>query len=268
MISTNAVIHPNAKIGKNVTISHFAVIEDDVIIGDDCHIHPHAIIMSGTRLGKGCIVYPNAVLGADPQDLKYKGEYTTLEVGDYVTFREGCSINRGTAAYGKTVIGSHSLILCQAHIAHDCILGEHCILSGYAGLAGHVELGNHVILGGYTAIHQFVKVGDHVMIRGGSLVGKDVPPYVRAAKDPTYYSGVNTIGLRRRGFTKQDVHHIQDIYRSLFNKGMNVSQALDFIDVHIEDSKYKKNILDFIRSSTRGIIKGSKSLNGHTVEWH
>lgn len=268
MISTYAVIHPNAKIGKNVTISHFAVIEDDVVIGDNCHIHTHAILMSGTRLGNGCAVFPNAVLGGAPQDLKYRGEYTTLEVGNNVTFREGCTINKGTEANGKTVIGDNSLILCQAHVAHDCILGKNCIMSGYSGLAGHVELEDYVILGGYAAVHQFVKIGAHSMIRGGSLVGKDVPPYIRAARDPIYYSGVNTIGLRRRGFTKNEVHHIQDIYRSLFNKGMNVTQSLNYIEDHIDESVHKRKIINFIKSSSRGILKGSKSMDEHTVDWY
>ncbi len=249
-------VHPDAQIGENVTISPFVTIEDDVIIGDDCWIGPNVTIMSGTRIGNGCRIFPGAVLGAIPQDLKFEGEYTTLEIGDYTTIREYCTLNRGTRASGRTVIGSHCLLMAYVHVAHDCVIGDHCILANNVNLAGHITVGDYAVLGGLVAVHQFVHIGRHSMISGGSLVGRDVPPYVKAAREPLSYAGVNRIGLKRRGFSQRDIHAIQDIYRYIFVKNLNLSQAVEAIRTELPDSPFKDEILQFIATSERGLIKG------------
>lgn len=266
MKHTLSYIHPNAQIGKNVTISPFSVINEDVVIGDGCWIGSHVNIMSGTRIGENCRVFPGAILGAIPQDLKFEGETTTLEIGNEVTIREHCTLNRGTKAHGKTTIDDNTLLMCYVHIAHDCIIGKNCVLSGYTGLAGHVEIGDFAILGGYTAVHQFVKIGEYAFTRGGTLVGKDVPPYAIAARDPVYFANVNVTGLRRKHFSNAEIAHIQHIYKTLYAKGRNISQALKYIEANIDSSPHRKKILDFIRNSQRGIIKRPNHVNGHTVE--
>jgi UDP-N-acetylglucosamine acyltransferase len=260
-----AYIHPGAKIGQNVTIDPFVMIYDDVEIGDGTWIGPHVTIMSGTRIGQNCKIFPGAVLGAEPQDLKFGGEYTTLEIGNNVTIREYATLKRGTKENGKTIIHDNVLLMSYVHVAHDCVIGKNAILAAFAGLAGHVEIGNYATLGGYAAVHQFTKIGDYAFIRGGTLVTKDVPPYVKAVRDPIYFAGVNVVGLRRRGFTTEDVMVIQDVYRILFNKGLNTSQAVTYLKENMWDFHHVRDIVGFIESSERGIIKG-KALNGHTVE--
>lgn len=253
-------VHPNAKIGNNVTIEAFAVIDDNVVIGDNTIIQSHAIIRKGTRLGKNCNIYPGAVLGAIPQDLKFNGEDTTLEIGDKVTIRECVTINRGTSAYGKTVIGSNNLIMAYGHIAHDCIIGNNCIFSNSVTLAGHVTVEDFVIIGGLAAVHQFCKIGAHSFIGGGSLVNKDIPPFVRASRYPVSYLGVNSVGLQRRGFSQESINKIQDIYRVLFVKNTNLKRGLDQIEEMFVSTREKTQILDFIASSERGIMKGYAGL--------
>jgi UDP-N-acetylglucosamine acyltransferase len=254
-----AVIHPNAKIGKNVTISQFVTIEDDVEIGDNTSIAPNVVIMSGARIGKNCQIFPGAIISAAPQDLKFGGEATTLEIGDNTIIRECCTLNKGTKATGKTVIGSNCLIMAYVHVAHDCIVGDHCIMANNATLAGHVELEEAVIIGGMVAIQQFTKIGAYSMLGGGTLHNKDVPPYIRVGHQPSSYIGVNTIGLRRRGFSEADIRQIQDIYQLLFVAKIPRANALEAIRNQFGQSEYAQAILHFIQHSKQGILKGLKS---------
>lgn len=261
-ISPLASIHPNAKLGENVTVEAFAFIDDNVVIGDGSHISTHTVIYGGSTLGKNCKVFPGAVIGADPQDLKYKGENTLVNIGNNVLIRECVTINKGTKAYGKTVVEDNCLLMAYVHVAHDCHLKENCIIANAVNLAGHVILGSHVSIGGMTAIQQFVNVGDHSYITGGSLVRKNVPPYVKAAREPLSYVGVNRIGLERRGFTTESINRIQDIYRILFIKGWSMSKALEHIEAASPPSPEKKSILQFIDISERGLMRGFNSLIG------
>ena len=255
MISPLAHIHPNAKIGSNVEVGPFAIIEENVTISDDCHIMPHAVIMKGTRLGKGCKVFPGAVLGAIPQDLKFDGEETTVEVGDNTTIRECVTINRGTIDKWKTVVGSDCLLMAYCHIAHDCILGDHVIIANSVQLAGHVEIGDYAFVGGMAAAIQFSKVGAHTYIAGGTEIIKDIPPYIKAGRSPLSYVGVNSIGLQRRGFSPEKINSIHEIYRNIYMRGMNTSQAMDYIEENLPDTDEKREILEFIKNSKRGILK-------------
>ncbi|MEQ8423666.1 MAG: acyl-ACP--UDP-N-acetylglucosamine O-acyltransferase [Cyclobacteriaceae bacterium] len=251
-----ANVHPEAKIGNNVTIEPFATIKGDVTIGDDCWIGPNAIIWEGSRLGKNVKVFPGASVSSIPQDLKFAGEKTETFVGDNTVIREFVTISRGTADKHKTVIGSNCLLMAYVHIAHDCTIGNNCIFANAVQVAGHVIIEDWAIIGGSSAVHQFVKVGAHVMVSGGSLVRKDVPPYTKAAREPLTYCGVNTIGLRRRGFTSEKISEIQDAYRIIFLKGLNNSKAIDFVEKEITPSEERNYIIDFIRSSERGVMKG------------
>ncbi|MFM9027969.1 MAG: acyl-ACP--UDP-N-acetylglucosamine O-acyltransferase, partial [Bacteroidota bacterium] len=213
-------MHPDAKIGKDVRIDPFAVIHDDVLIGDGCHIGSNSVIFPGARIGNNVQVYPGAVISAVPQDLKFAGEKTFTFIGDNTIIREFVTINRGTVAEGKTVVGANNLLMAYVHVAHDCIVGDNCILANGVTLAGHVTIDDHAIIGGLSAVHQFVHIGSHVMISGGSLVRKDVPPFVKAAHDPLSYVGINSVGLRRRGFSNESISNIQELYRILFVKGL------------------------------------------------
>lgn len=255
MISNLAYIHPDAKIGNNVTVEPFASIYADVIIGDDSWIGPNSVIMDGARIGKNCKIFPAAVVSAIPQDLKFKGEITTAEIGDNTTVREAVTINRGTIAKGKTIVGNNCLIMAYSHIAHDCIVGNNCILVNNSQLAGEVVVDDFAILSGSVLVHQFVKIGAHVMISGGTKVRQDVPPFVTAAHEPLAYVGVNSIGLRRRGFSNEQIHLIQDVYRILFQSKLNLSNAIEKIK-QLPDSDEIKNILNFVQNSDRGLIKG------------
>ena len=265
MISNLAYVHPDAKIGQNVTIEPFAYIGSDVVIGDDCHIGPGSQILPGTRMGKGCKVF-GAILGGEPQDLKFKGEDTTLEIGDYNTFREACTINRGTAAKGKTVIGSHNLFMACSHIGHDVVVGSHCVIVNAVLVAGEVEIGDWAILGGNSAVHQFVRIGEHAMISGGSLVSKDVPPYVKADRNPLSYVGANFIGLRRRGFTSEKIGEIQEIFRILFQSGYGYTKACNIIEESLPASPERDLIVNFVRDSKRGVIKPFNAKAGDSEE--
>lgn len=257
-----SVVHPGAQIGSGVVIGPFAVIEDDVVIGEGTWIGPHVTIMSGSRIGRNCRVFPGAVIGAIPQDLKYKGEYSTVEVGDNVTIRECCTLNKGTAASDRTVVGNDALLMAYVHVAHDCIVGDHVILANSVSLAGHVEVGDHAVIGGLSGVHQFVKVGAHVMVGGGTIVRKDVPPYIKVARDPVSFAGVNTLGLKRRGYSSDRIHRIQDIYRLLFMRGLNFSQAIDAIEETIPGGQEKDLVLGFLRNADRGIVSGLRQANG------
>lgn len=255
-----ANIHAKANIGKKVTVEAFATIGENVTIGEGTWIGPNAVVLSGTTIGSNCKIFPGAIVGAVPQDLKFEGEDSILEVGNNVTIREYCTINRGTRANYKTHIKDGCLLMAYVHVAHDCIIGENCILANSVNLAGHVEIGKNVVIGGISAVHQFVKIGDHSMIGGGSLVRKDVPPYVKAAREPLSYAGVNSIGLRRRGFSNKQINHIQDIYRILFVKGYNTRQAIRTIEATIKASPEREQILSFLSETDRGVMKGFRQL--------
>jgi UDP-N-acetylglucosamine acyltransferase len=256
MIQPTANIHPGAKLANNVIIEPFATIYDDVVIGENSLVGPNAIIMPGTRIGKNCRIFPGAVIGADPQDLKFEGEYTTVEIGDHTTIREFVTINKGTKARGKTSIGSGCLLMSYVHIAHDCLVKDRVIIGSYAGLAGEVEVDNWAIVSAGSLVHQFVRIGSHVMIQGGSKVSKDVPPFVLAGREPLAFTGINSIGLRRREFSNDTIYAVQEIYRIIYQRGLNISDALDFVDVNLPASNERDEIVLFIRDSKRGIIKG------------
>ena len=255
MISKLAYVHPDAKIGENVIIDPFAYVAGDVEIGDNCHISPNAVILDYARIGKGCSIHSGAVISGIPQDLKFKGEKTYTYIGENTTIRESATVNRGTTAKGKTVVGSNCLVMAYAHVAHDCVVGDHVILANNVSVAGEVEIGDWAILAGHTAVHQFVRVGRHSMTGGGALLTKDVPPYVLVGHLLPEYKGVNSVGLKRRGYSTEDVNTIHSIYRALMTEGMNVTQACDHIVKEFEDTKYKREILEFIASSKRGIVR-------------
>ncbi len=256
MIQPLAYIHPDAIIAPNVVIDPFVTIHKDVIIGEGTWIGSSVTIMEGARIGKNCKIYPGAVISAQPQDLKFGGEHTTVEIGDNTTIRECVTINRGTKDRFKTSVGSNCLIMAYSHIAHDCIVGNHVIMANSVNLGGHITIGDFVIIGGVTAIHQFCKIGKHSIISGGSLVRKDVPPFVKAGREPLGFAGVNSIGLRRRGFSDEKINEIQEIYRYFFLRGMNNSKAISFIEAEMKASDERDEIISFFRESNRGIMKG------------
>lgn len=261
-----SVIHPNAKIGENVEIGPFTYIEADVVIGNGTWIGPNVSILNGTRIGENCRVFQGAIVGSIPQDLKFNNEITYLEIGNNVTIREYCTLNRGTSAAGKTVIKDNCLLMAYVHVAHDCVVNENVILANNVNLAGHIEVGKFAILGGLTAVHQFVNIGAHAFIGGGSLVSSDVPPFVRAARNPLSYAGVNSVGLRRREFTNEQINSITDIYRILFVRGFNQKTALEIIKTEKEGSPEKDLIVDFVENKAkRGLIKGFRSVTSTKV---
>lgn len=249
-------IHPEAIIGKSVTINPFTTIEKDVEIGNGTWIGPNVTIMEGARIGKDCKIFPGAVISAEPQDLKYKGERTLTYIGDRTTIREAVTVNKGTNALGYTKIGDDCLIMATVHVAHDCVIGNHVILVNGVGLSGHIEIDDYAIVGGMVPVHQFSKIGAHTLIAGATLVRKDVPPFVKAARDPMSYAGVNALGLRRRGFSNEKIEHIQSIYRILFQESLSNTKAVEKIKDTISKSKERDMILDFVKSSERGIMKG------------
>lgn len=249
-------IHPDAKIGKNVTISPFSAVYEDVEIGDNTWIGPNATIFQGARIGKNCRIFPGAVIAAIPQDLKFKGEVTTVEIGDNTTIRECVTINRGTSDKMKTVVGSNCLLMAYVHIAHDCTVGNNVIFANSVNVAGHVAIEDYAILEGLVAVQQFLRIGAHAFITGGSLVRKNVPPFTKAAREPLQYVGINSVGLRRRGFTNERILEIEDIYRTLYVKGHNVTNALAIIEQEAPASAEKDQILAFIRDSNDGIMRG------------
>jgi len=255
MIHPHTYIHQNAKLAENVKVDPFTVIHQDVSIGEGTWIGSNVTIMEGVHIGKNCRIFPGAVLGAIPQDLKFKGEQTTVEIGDNTTIREFVTIHRGTRDRWKTSVGNNCLIMAYSHIAHDCSVGNNCIMSNNSQMAGHVIMADYAWVAGFTAIHQFVKIGQHAFIAGGSLVRKDVPPYIKAVRNPLSYGGVNSVGLKRRGFSLDKINQILDMYRIIYNKGLNTSKALEFIEEEMAASDERDEIVGFIRESERGIIK-------------
>lgn len=256
-ISPLASIHPKAVLGDGVRVGAFAIIEDNTVVGDNTIIHPGAIIRYGARLGRACEIHPGAVISGIPQDLKFVGEDSVAIVGDYTQVRECATVNRGTASKGKTVIGSHCLLMAYSHIAHDCCLGNHIIIGNASQIAGEVIIEDYAITSGGTLVHQFVRVAKHVMIQGGSRINKDVPPYVLVGRDPLVYCGINIVGLRRRGFSKEQISQINEVYRTIYQRGLNTTQALKTVEEELADSSYALDILSFIRSSERGIVRGN-----------
>ncbi len=249
-------VHPEAIIGENVEIGPFVYIDKDVEIGDGCQLAPNVTILEGTKIGKNCKIASNAVIGGLPQDLKFRGEKTTVIIGDNTTIRECATVNRGTAAKGATIVGSNCLLMAYTHVAHDCILGDYVILANATQLAGEVEVDDFAILGGGTLVHQFCRIGAHSMTQGGSKVSKDIPPYVTAAREPLSFVGVNAIGLKRRGFTNEQIEQIQEVYRYVFQSKLNTTNAIAAVLENMESSAERDVIVDFIQASPRGIIKG------------
>jgi len=251
-----AYVHPEAKIAKNVVIEPFTTINKDVVIGEGSWIGSNVTIMEGARIGKNVNIFPGAVISAIPQDKKFDDEDTVTIIGDGTTIRECVTINRGTNDRKRTQIGKNCWIMAYSHIAHDCIVGDHCIFSNNSTLAGHIIVGDYVVLAGMAAVQQFCTIGSHAFVTGGSRVRKDVPPYVKAGREPLSYVGINSIGLRRRGFTTEKIREIQNIYRILYQKNYNNSQAVNIIEAEMEATPERDEILQFIRNSQRGIMKG------------
>ncbi len=251
-----AYIHPAAKIAPSVVIDPFVTIAQNVEIGEGTRIGSNVTILEGARIGKNCTIFPGAVIGAIPQDLKFRGEETVAIIGDNTTIRECVTVNRGTAAKGRTVVGNNCLIMAYSHVAHDCIVGNNVIISNASQLAGEVIVDDFAVIGGGSLIHQFCHIGPHVMLQGGALVNKDIPPYVKAAREPIAYAGVNSIGLRRRNFSNDTIRDIQDTYRYLYLSSMNVSDALERIEAELPATKERDEIILFVKNSKRGIIRG------------
>ncbi len=256
MVHQLAAVDKRAKIGKNVTIEPFTTIAGDVEIGEGTWIGPNVTIMDGARIGKNCQIFPGSVIAAIPQDLKYEGEESFVYIGDRTTIRECVTVNRGTKASGRTILGTDCLIMATTHIAHDCIIGDHVVIVNGCGIAGHVEIGDYTVMGGLSAIHQFCKVGKHVMIAGGTLVRKDIPPYVKVAREPMSYAGINSVGLRRRGYSNDKIFEIQKIFRYIFQMKTNVTQAMNQIEKEMLPTAERDEILEFVRDSPRGIVRG------------
>lgn len=257
LISLKAEVHPEAVLGENVVVEAFAKIDKDVVIGEGTWIGSNAVIYSGARIGAHCKIFPGAVISAVPQDLKFKGEYTTVEIGDHTTIREYVTINRGTAAKGVTKVGSHTLLMAYTHLGHDAEVGDHCVLSNGVQVAGEVDIEDWVVVGGMSAIHQFCRIGQHAMVSGMTGVLSDVAPFTKVFGVPANYMGINYVGLKRRGFTKVQTDAIHDIFRVLYQRGMNTSQAIEYMNLYLEPSDEKDMIIRFIKNSKRGIIKGA-----------
>jgi len=251
-----AYVHSDSKLDDTVVVEPFVTIHKDVEIGKGSWIGSNVTIFPGTRIGDNCKVYPGAVIGATPQDLKYKGEQTLTIIGNNTIVRECVTVHKGTEYANKTQVGENCMLMAYSHVAHDCILGNNVIIANNVQLAGHINIGDFAILEGMAAVQQFVKIGEHSFISGGSLVRKDVPPFVKAAREPLSYVGVNSIGMRRRGFTQKQIHHIQDVYRIIFVRGYPVNKALNLVEAEIRASDERDKILDFIRKSVRGVMKG------------
>ncbi len=260
MISNLASIHPKAKIGNNVTIEAFAFISANVEIGDGSWIGPNSTIMDGARIGKNCKIFPGAVISGEPQDLKFEGEETITKIGDNTIIRECVTVNRGTKWSYKTEIGNNCLLMAYSHVAHDCVIGNNVVLANNVNLAGHIIIEDFVNIGGVSAVQQFLRIGTQSFITGGSLVRKDVPPFIKAAREPLSYAGVNSVGLKRRGYSAESIAEIHNIYRVIFVEHDNVTKALEALESKFQSSPERDSILKFIRDSEKGIIKGYDSI--------
>lgn len=256
-ISSLAFVHPEAQIGKDVVIEPFAYIDRNVEIGEGTVVMPYATVLFGARIGKNCTIFPHATISAIPQDLKFRGEESLAIIGDRTSVRECVTVNRGTASRGETAVGSDCLLMAYSHVAHDCVLKDFVILGNATQLAGEVEIDNYAILSGGTLVHQFSRIGAHTMIQGGSKVPKDIPPYTMVGREPLTYVGLNFVGLRRRGFSSEVINSIQDVYRYLYLAGYNTTQALERIENELPETKERNHIIDFVKNSSRGIIRGN-----------
>lgn len=256
MISDRAYVHPDAKLGSGVTVGPFAYIAADVVIGDDCWIGPNAVIHDGARIGKGCKIHTAASISCLPQDLKFDGEYTITEIGDYNDIRECVTISRGTSSRGKTVVGSHNLLMAYVHVAHDDVVGSHCVIANRVSLAGEVEVGDWAVIGGHAAVHQWVKIGAHSMIQGGAMVSKDIPPFATVGGEPVHFAGVNKLGLSRRGFTPEQISAIWSMSKLIFGGDYDFATACDKVEAEFAQSADRDLLLNFIRESKRGVCKG------------
>lgn len=251
-----AYIHPDAEVHPTVVVEPFCTIDKNVVIGEGTRIGPNVTILEGSRIGKNCVIFPGAVIGAVPQDLKFKGEESYAIVGDNTTIRECVTINRGTNAKGKTIVGNNCLLMAYCHVAHDTVVGNNVILANATQLAGEVVINDYAILGGGTLVHQFTHIGSHVMIQGASRVTKDIPPFITAGREPLSFAGINSVGLRRRGYSAEQIRDIQDIYKAIYHSGKNVSQAVEYIEAEFPVTEERDIIISFIKNSPRGIIKG------------
>ncbi|HBG42328.1 MAG TPA: acyl-[acyl-carrier-protein]--UDP-N-acetylglucosamine O-acyltransferase [Porphyromonadaceae bacterium] len=256
-VSTLAFIHPEAKLGKNIIVEPFAYIDANTEIGDGSRIMTQATVLSGARIGKNCTIFPHATIAGIPQDLKFKGEETVAIIGDNTMIRECATVNRGTASKGFTKIGNNCLIMAYSHVAHDCELSDHVILGNSTQLAGEIEIDSYAILSGGTLVHQFSRIGAHAMIQGGSKIPKDIPPYIMVGREPITFMGLNIVGLRRRGFNSEQINGIQEIYRYLYQSGYNTTQAIERIERELPSTPERQHILEFVRSSMRGIVRGN-----------
>ncbi|BBD44959.1 MAG: acyl-ACP--UDP-N-acetylglucosamine O-acyltransferase [Petrimonas sp.] len=256
-ISSLAFVHPEAQIGKDVVIEPFAYIDRNVEIGEGTVVMPYATVLFGARIGKNCTIFPHATISAIPQDLKFRGEESLAIIGDRTSVRECVTVNRGTASRGETAVGSDCLLMAYSHVAHDCVLKDFVILGNATQLAGEVEIDDYAILSGGTLVHQFSRIGAHTMIQGGSKVPKDIPPYTMVGREPLTYVGLNFVGLRRRGFSSEVINSIQDVYRYLYLAGYNTTQALERIENELPETKERNHIIDFVKNSSRGIIRGN-----------
>lgn len=256
-VSSLAFVHPEAVLGDNVVVEPFAYVDRNTEIGDGCRVMTHATVLSGARIGKDCTIFPHATISGIPQDLKFQGEETTAIIGDNTTIRECATVNRGTASKGFTKVGNDCLIMAYSHVAHDCVINDSVILGNSTQLAGEVEIDDFAIVSGGTLIHQFSRIGAHVMIQGGSKIPKDIPPYVMVGREPIIFVGLNVVGLRRRGFTSERINSIQEVYRYLYQSGYNITQAVERIEKELPQSDDLSLILDFIRLSNRGIVRGN-----------
>lgn len=248
-------VHPDAQIAEDVKIGPFVTIESDVVIGEGTEIHSGAVILNGSRIGRNCHIHSSAVIGGVPQDLKFRGEKTLAIIGDNTVIREFATVNRGTASKGKTVIGNNCLIMAYCHVAHDCYLHNNIIMSNACQIAGEVEIEDYAVIGGGTLVHQFTHIGQHIMLQGGSHVNKDIPPYAMVGREPISYIGINVVGLRRRGFTREQLGRIQEIYRYIYFSDLNNSDAINRILDETPQSAERDLIVNFIRSSSRGIVR-------------
>lgn len=252
-----AFISPEAKIHPSVEIGPFTTIEGNVEIGEGTKIMSNVTIMSGARIGKNCTIFPGAVVGGIPQDLKFRGEDSVAIVGDNTVIRECVTIHRGTASKGKTVVGNHCLIMAYCHVAHDCEVGDYVIMSNAVQLGGEVVVDDYAVIGGGTLVHQFCHLGKNIMIQGGALINKDIPPYVKAAHEPISFNGINSIGLRRKEFTDEQVNTIHEVYRYLYLSGMNFTDAIQKIEEELPATPERDEVVEFVKNSKRGIIRGN-----------
>ncbi|MHB2148853.1 acyl-ACP--UDP-N-acetylglucosamine O-acyltransferase [Calditrichota bacterium LG25] len=254
-IHPTAIVDPRAQLGVDVKIAPYAVVEKDVVIGDGTQIGPHAVIANGARLGKNCRVFTGAVISTEPQDLKFADEKTFVEIGDNTTIREFATVNRATSHSYYTRVGSNCLLMAYSHIAHDCQIGNFCTIANSVNMAGHVIIGDFVGIGGLTAIHQFVHIGDHAFIGGGLRVSQDIPPFILAAGEPIRFAGLNAVGLRRRGFSREQLDLMKKAYHIVYRENLRLKDAIERIEQSLELTAEVKKIVEFLKNSERGIIR-------------